>query len=557
MSFTATSPATSLQLITGGAAAIVADTDNRTKTIVAPVLSSATDQVFIVGAAATAMSAITVTDAAVASITAANDIRIRIPAALNMIWDATATAATIGGGAAAKVSATVSYANGNRDLVVNVTTNFVAGDVITISGLRFTSFTATSSATSLELVTGGAGGVVVDADDKTKRIVATSLSSAANQTFVVGGAATAMSPITITDATTPAMTAANDIRIRIPAAFNMIWNTAVTTATIGGGAAAKLSTAVTYEDAGKTLVLNVTTNFAGSDQITVSGLQFTSFTAISAASALQLVVAGSGAATADLDDKSIAVAAAGVTFTPHTAAVSRLPSNAVTYTATGTLTNTGSQADSYDLLGTVRPGGALTFVSITGPGVTQGANPDSARLTGLAAGGIATVTLTYGVGNVPVGTLDSLVVFARSVALSTALDSVKLAVLVTGPALTFSKSVAPAGTPPPGTDLTYTATVTNVGSQSAVSVVLIDSLPGSVQFKLASVVTTMPAGVSVAVEYSNDGGVTWVYTPTSAGCAAPAGYDACVRAIRWRLLTNLSSVAPDNTGSVQFITRIP
>jgi uncharacterized repeat protein (TIGR01451 family) len=337
----------------------------------------------------------------------------------------------------------------------------------------------------------------------------------------------------------------------------MIWNTAITTATIGGVAAGKMSSAVTYEDAGKTVVLNVTTNFAGSDQITVSGLQFTSFTAISAAANLQLVVAGSGGATADLDDKSIVIASAGVTFTPHTATVSRLPSNAVTYTATGTLTNTGSQADSYDLIGAVRPGTALTFVSITGPGVTQGANPDSARLTGLAGGGAATITLTYSVGNVAVGTLDSLVVFARSLALPTARDSVKLAVLVAGPSLTFSKSVAPSGTPPPGSDLTYTATVANVGTQGAVNVVLMDSLPASVQFKVGSVVTTLPAGVTAAVEFSNDAGATWVYTPVSAGCAAPAGYDGCVKGIRWRLLSNLSSVAPDNTGSVQFVTRIP
>lgn len=556
MNFSATSPATALQLFTDGTATIVAATDNRTKTIVSPTLSSALDQVFIVGAPATAMTAITVTDAAVATITAANDIRIRIPAALSMTWDATATTATIGGSAAAKVSTTVSYANGNRDLVLNVTTNFVAGDAITISGLRFTSFTAISPATSLQLITGGAAGAVVVSDDKTKRIVATSISSAANQTFIVGAPSTVISAITVTDASTPAMTAANDIRIRIPASLNMIWNTAITTATIGGVAAGKVSTTVTYEDAGKTVVLNVTTNFAGSDQITVSGLQFTSFTAISAATNLQLVVAGPGGATADLDDKTIAIATAGVTFTPHTATVSRLPSNAVTYTATGLLTNTGSQADSYDLIGAVRPGTALTFVSITGAGVTQGAAPDSARLTGLAAGAAATITLTYSVGNVAVGTLDSLVVVARSLALPTARDSVKLAVLVAGPTLSFSKGVSPTGTQAPGTDLTYTATVTNVGTQAAYNVVLSDSLPAGVEFKVGSVVSTMPSGMSVTVEYSNDAGATWTYTPVSAGCAAPAGYDGCVNRIRWLLLANLSATAPDNTGNVQFVTRI-
>ena len=58
-------------------------------------------------------------------------------------------------------------------------------------------------------------------------------------------------------------------------------------------AASKVSTTVSYENSGQVLVLNVTTNFAPGDQITVAGLQFTNFTAVSAASNLQLVTAGS------------------------------------------------------------------------------------------------------------------------------------------------------------------------------------------------------------------------------------------------------------------------
>ena len=79
-------------------------------------------------------------------------------------------------------------------------------------------------------------------------------------------------------------------------------------------------------------------------------------------------------------------------------------------------------------------------------------------------------------------------------------DSVKLAVTVVRPNLTFSKVVAPSGTQLPGTDLTYTTTVTNVGNQSAYSVIMVDSLPLSVQFKVGSVVTNMPAGISVTLE---------------------------------------------------------
>src|ERR1700730_1628381 len=80
-------------------------------------------------------------------------------------------------------------------------------------------------------------------------LAAQTISSAADQTVVVGGPATTTSAITITDAAAPQITAGNDIRIGIPAGFNMIWNTAITTATITGFAAGKVSTTVTYEDA--------------------------------------------------------------------------------------------------------------------------------------------------------------------------------------------------------------------------------------------------------------------------------------------------------------------
>src|SRR5439155_22091019 len=102
----------------------------------------------------------------------------------------------------------------------------------------------------------------------------------------------------ITDAGTPSITAAKDVRIRIPATFNMTWNTALTTATLTGSAAAKVSPTVTYEDAGRTLVLNVTSDFAGADQLVVSGLGYPSFTAPSAVDNLELVVSGAGGGTA-------------------------------------------------------------------------------------------------------------------------------------------------------------------------------------------------------------------------------------------------------------------
>jgi hypothetical protein len=312
--FTAVSSANNLQLVVAGSGGATAATDDKTVTIVAATsaaLSSAANQTFTVGQASTTASTLTVTDSSAASITAAQDLRIRIPAGFNMTWDTTVTDFTPGGGAAGKVSATgVTYEDSNRTAVINVTSNFAVSDVLTVAGLKFTNFTAVSSASNLQLVVAGSGGATAATDDKTKTIAASAtLSSAANQTFAVGEASATASTLTVTDSSAASITAAQDIRIRIPAGLNMIWDTSVTTVTLGGGAAGKVSSTVTYEDGNKTAVLNVTTNFAGSDQVTVSGLNFTSFTAVSAANNLELVVAGAGGATAATDDKTKAIAA--------------------------------------------------------------------------------------------------------------------------------------------------------------------------------------------------------------------------------------------------------
>jgi hypothetical protein len=135
------------------------------------------------------------------------------------------------------------------------------------------------------------------------------ISSAANQIFYVGQSATSISTITITD-NTGAITAADDIRVRIPSTFNMTWDSTDTTATIGGSASSKVSTTVTYEGSNKILVLNVTSDFAAGDSITVSGLSFSSFSAVSSYDNLELDVYNSGVVFTT-DDKYIEIKASG------------------------------------------------------------------------------------------------------------------------------------------------------------------------------------------------------------------------------------------------------
>jgi uncharacterized repeat protein (TIGR01451 family) len=383
-----------------------------------------------------------------------------------------------------------------------------------------------------------------------------SISSAANQLFHVADAATTISPMTVTDISGGNIKFNRDIRITIPAGFNMTWDTSVLTAALSGSAAARCSPIVAYSNLNQTVTINVLSTFAAGEVVIISGLKFTNFTGTSPANNLQLDLKNNPGFNAT-DNRTITIGAHfDVSVTPATTGITSLPTNGASITAGFTLTNTGAVSDSYDLLTTKNPGTAITVVSITGTSITQGANPDSARRAALANGGNVSITVSYRIGNVANGTIDTLFLTGRSVGNPAKTSVGALIVTVTRPVISIAKAVSPGGAPTPGTDLTFTSTVRNVGSASASSLAVVDSIPTSVQFKMASASAILPSGVTAAIEYSNDGGASWIYAPVSGGCAAPAGFDRCVNRIRWRLLAALSSVSPNNQGTLSFVSRI-
>jgi hypothetical protein len=135
------------------------------------------------------------------------------------------------------------------------------------------------------------------------------------------------------------------------------------------------------------------------------------------------------------------------------------------------------------------------------------------------------------------------------------------------PIIDLVKSVSPLGQQIPGTDLTYTLVYTNTGGKPASNFVITDPKMANLDplervfhnldFKLGSM-TTSPgtSGLVATFVYSNDGGITWTYTPVSGGGGAPAGYDRNVTNIRWTFAGTLSHTSPNNTGSVGFVVRI-
>ena len=382
------------------------------------------------------------------------------------------------------------------------------------------------------------------------------ISSAANQLFHVNDASTTISPITVTDVGGGNIKFNRDIRIIIPAGFNMTWDATVANATLSGTAAARCSAAVAYANGNLTVTINVLSTFLAGEYVVISGLKLANFTATSPVNHLSVDLKNNPGVNGT-DPQSIQIGPYyNVAITPATQSLTSLPTNGGTRTVTFTLQNSGAVSDSYDLLTSKSPGTVLTVVSITGTSITQGANADSARRAALASAATVTVTVTYRVGNAPVGTVDTLQLMGRSVGNTVKTSAALFVVTVMRPVLTIGKAVAPLGSPLPGTNLTFTSTLTNAGTASASTVAIVDSIPSWVEYKVASSSTTLPAGVTAAIEYSNDGGVTWTYVPASGACSAPAGFDRCVNRIRWRLLAALSSVGPNNQATLSFISRI-
>jgi len=124
-------------------------------------LASAANQSFPRGYLPVGVSTITITDDTTPGIKSGTPIVVRIPAGLAMMWDETDLTPTFGGTASGKVG-TISYASGNKHLVINVTGDFAASDTLTIADLSFKNYLG-SGIDRLELDFDNNG--LADADD--------------------------------------------------------------------------------------------------------------------------------------------------------------------------------------------------------------------------------------------------------------------------------------------------------------------------------------------------------------------------------------------------------
>lgn len=161
----------------------------------------------------------------------------------------------------------------------------------------------------------------------------------------------------------------------------------------------------------------------------------------------------------------------------------RLPSNGTNYTFSFTVTNNATGADGFDLLAS-HPKTAITVVSVNGVG------GDSTRITGVAAGASQVINVVYSIGNVAAGSVDTLVLKARSTTSPGTSDNGFADLTVIRPLLTVVKvafrdnQTTPIGTGTvvPGEFIQYKITVTNSGSAPASTVHVADALATQLTF---------------------------------------------------------------------------
>jgi uncharacterized repeat protein (TIGR01451 family) len=154
-----------------------------------------------------------------------------------------------------------------------------------------------------------------------------------------------------------------------------------------------------------------------------------------------------------------------------------------------------------------------------------------------------------------VSTVGRLIALEAAVTMDT--NNVNAVPAVALPSITLTASVSPTGIVQPRTDLVYTIDFSNNGAGSASAFVITDPIPTNTDFKLGSVTTSLgTTGLTSTLSYSNNGGLTWTYTPLSAAGGAPIGYDRNVTGVRWSFASILSQTLPNNAGSVTFTARI-
>jgi hypothetical protein len=215
--------------------------------------------------------------------------------------------------------------------------------------------------------------------------------------------------------------------------------------------------------------------------------------------------------------------------------------------------NNGTDADDLKITGTATGSGfTVEYLDETSTDRTAAVTGAGYTIAGLAAAGSKLWTLKVTPDATVVGgTSYEVAASATSVTVGANSDQVKATTTSSSPVLVLIKS-ADKGSCRPGENITFTVTASNgAGLSSASSVVITDPIPTHTGFMVGG--ASFSAGTSTLTadySYSDDAGTSYLYSPASGGCSAPAGYDYCVTNIRWTMTGSMPSATSFSVGMV-------
>ena len=238
----------------------------------------------------------------------------------------------------------------------------------------------------------------------------------------------------------------------------------------------------------------------------------------------------------------------------NASSVNIVPDRTGTGTANGTIrydhtvTNTGNVDDTFMLSAVSSNGWSYAFFDTSNNSISS---------VTLAAGASQDIVVQISIpGGVGAGTVENGTITVTGNTYGATDSALDVTTIVAGN-LVLSKSVNPSGDQLPGTELTYTTDYSNVGTAALDSITIYDPIPNWTQYRVGSASSgTLAPGIgSITIEFSDDDGASWAYTPVSGGGGAPANFDANVTDIRW-VLTGTLAGGDGTADGVSFIVRI-
>jgi hypothetical protein len=274
--------AVSLSLFVGDATSSIATSDSTWR--IGNPLIDISPQGFVVNDPATDLGTVVVRESETAAgLSAGRELSLVLPSDLAMTWDTSVDQISLSGSEADNLSNTIVYSADARTATLSVIGAFSAGGVVALDGLKVANFDSTSQ---------GPIGLIINEQPRVSvqelRVGNPSL-EIVPQGFVVNDPASELGAVVVRESSSVAgLSAGRELRLVLPAALAMVWDTSVAQVRLSGTDADKVGVSVSYAPDARVAVLSVVGDFTAGGDVSIEGLQVANFTAVSPNTPIEL-----------------------------------------------------------------------------------------------------------------------------------------------------------------------------------------------------------------------------------------------------------------------------